>query len=275
MNPTEFEPPVSESELSPEPLQDSTATRQRGLISSVLSPAVRLWLRAQLDHVEDLQFTVEAGDRQLLSGAIGRVSVSASKAVYRGLHLSQAEVIAENIRTNLRQVVRGKPLRLLEAFPLVGSVLLSETDLNTSLRSSLLAAGMAEFLLKLLQAGLDGQSQLTHLKARDVWLQDSQIRLGHGNLTLAATLLSAGMPPMPVILKTGFCLENGNQLRLDRPQRLTHFDDEAGTAIAALDGYTFDLGSSVCFETLTLEPTQLACKGQVMVMPEEKDEGKG
>ncbi len=272
MNPTEFETDLPENQQASDQLQEPSATKRRGLISSVLSPAVRLWLRSQLDHVEDLQFTVEAGDRQLLSGCINRVVVSASKAVYRGLHLSQVELSAESIRTNLRQVVRGKPLRLLEAFPVTGTVLLSESDLNTSLRSPLLASGIAEFLLILLRAGLAEHNHLAHLKARDVQLEDPQIRLGDGYLTLAVTLLADGIQPSPVILRTGFRLENGNELRLDRPHRLSPLNPEESIPLDGLDGYTFDLGSSVCFETLTLEPTQLSCKGQVTVLPEEGEE---
>jgi len=245
---------------------------QSRLISMVLSPAVGLWLRSQLEHVEDLQLNIEAGDRQLLSGCISRVVVSARNAVYRGLHLSQVSLVGEQIRTNLAQVVRGKPLRLLKAFPIAGNVLLYEADLNRSLQAPLLAQGVIEFLLTLLRA--DGESdgendELAQRTPQEIRLQDPKVILGDGLVTLSATLATVSGQPTSVVIRTGLRLSNGNQLHLDRPHLLPHANARQGFPLRDLDGFAFDLGSEVALQTLSLQAGQISCQGQIMVTPEE------
>ena len=66
---------------------------ERGLISRLLPPAIRLWLHSQLDQLEGLGFQLEGKDRQILSGHIPQVRLSAQQAVYRGLHVSQVAVL--------------------------------------------------------------------------------------------------------------------------------------------------------------------------------------
>ena len=248
-------------------------SNQSRLISMVLSPAVGLWLRSQLEHVEDRHLTIEAGDRQLLSGCISRVVVSARNAVYRGLHLSQVSLVGEQIRTNLAQVVRGKPLRLLKAFPIAGSVMLYEADLNTSLQAPLLAQGVIEFLLTLLRADgdqSDGENdELSQRTPQEIQLQDPKVILGDGLVTLSATLATVSGQPTSVVIRTGLRLSNGNQLHLDRPHLLPHANARQGFPLRDLDGFAFNLGSEVALQTLSLQSGQISCQGQIMVTPEE------
>ncbi len=242
-------------------------SNQSRIISTVLAPAVRLWVRSQLEHVDDLHLTLEAGDRQLLSGCISRVSVSAQNAVYRGLHLSQVSIVAEQIRTNLAQVLRGKPLRLLEPFPIAGEVLLYETDLNASLQAPLLANGVIEFLLTLLRSDEAGDD-LAHQSPQEIRLQNPQVMLGEGQVTLTATLVTTSEQPTTVVIRTGLRLSQGNQLHLDHPQWLPHANARQGLPLRDLDGFAFDLGD-VSLKELNLEPGQIRCCGQIMVIPEE------
>jgi len=244
-----------------------TDSKQHGLISKVLSPAVGLWLRSQLEHVEDLHLSIEAGDRQILTGAIDRVTASARSAVYQGLHLSQAALTGVGIRTNLRQVLRGKPLRLLEAFPVTGEVCLTEADLNASLQAPLLANAVIDFLLTLLNA--DPESELSDRAGESIQLQEPQAVLGDGHITFTASLMAASGTATAVVIRTGLRIEQGNQLKLDRPQWLPHANARQGFPLKDLDGLTFDLGSDVKLEQLTLAMGQILCCGQLMVRPEE------
>lgn len=149
--------------------------KQSHLISRVLSPAVKLWLRSQLDHVEALEVEIEAADRQLLSGSLSQVIASANSAVYKGLHFSHVRVTAQAIQTNLGQVLRGKPFRLLVPFPVSGTVTLSEADLNASLHAPLLGNAVSDFLLGLLQGKIaDGSGDTT------AELQNIQVKLQAG-----------------------------------------------------------------------------------------------
>lgn len=238
------------------------ASKKSRIITTVLSPAVKLWLRSQLEQVENLQLTIEAGDRQILSGEIGRISVSAQKAVYRGLHLSQVSINGAKIRTNLGQVLRGKALRLLEAFPVEGEVQLTAADLNQSLKAPLLANAVIDFLLLLLKS--EGSEPV----AETIQLQDPQAMLGDGQITFTATLVSDSGNLTPVVIRTGLSLASGNQLRLDRPQWLPHANARQGMVLKELDGMTFNLGSDVVLQELRLTTAEIRCQGQILVRPE-------
>lgn len=241
----------------------SAPSRQSHIISSVLSPAVRLWVRSQLERADDLQLKIESSDRQVLSGCIRRVSVSARNAVYRGIHLTQADVVGEGIRTNLRQVLRGKALRLLEAFPIAGEVHLREDDLNASLQNPLLGDAVINFLIGLLKSELAGPDD------EEIKLTQPQVVLSAGQITLTASLDSASGNPTPVVVRTGLRIENGSELKLDRPQWLPHPTAQKGLFLNDLDGFTVDLGPHVRLQELTLAAGQLTCRGQIMVTPEE------
>ena len=109
------------------------------IASAVLSPAVQLWLRSQVQQVDELKVKIEGSDRQIFSGAIPKVTAAARGAVYKGLHLTEVAIEGCGIRINLSQALKGKPLRLLESVPVAGVLRLSQADLNASLKAPLLS----------------------------------------------------------------------------------------------------------------------------------------
>jgi hypothetical protein len=266
----ELSSPLDEGEhLASDPALSTPKQKQSRIISTVLSPAIRLWLRSQLEQAENLQFSIEAGDRQLLSGCIKQVVVSARRAVYKGLCLSQVFLVAQEIHTNLRQVLRGQPFRLLKPFPISGEVLWNQLDLNASLQAPLLADGLTEFLLTLLRLGFDERSSLGQRSAREVSLQIPRILIQPGQLTLSAKLVAAHAAPTDVVIRTGISLPNGNQLQLCHPERLSSLEATEGTPLPHLHGVTFDLGSDVSIEDFSLEVGQIRCRGRLIVTPDE------
>ena len=120
------------------------------LITNVLTQAIKLWLRTQVSHIEQLQLDIQAGDRQLISGCIPSVSIVAKSAVYQGLHLSKVDLVAKNIRINIGSVLKGQQLRLLEKVPVFGEFSQLEEDLSASLSSTLLSTALNDVLFKLL-----------------------------------------------------------------------------------------------------------------------------
>lgn len=237
---------------------------QSRLISRVLTPAVRFWVRSQLEHVEDLHITIEAGDRQILGGGISQVSASASKAIYQGLHFSHAQVTGQEIQTNLGQMLRGKPFRLLSAFPVVGQVSLSETDLNASLNAPLLANAVTDFLFTLLQQDdqLSTASGTTSARLRDV-----QVQLGDNELTLTAVMVTPGAE-QSIAVRTGLAVKNGNLLKLEGFQHRSSID-ELRPVHECTTKFTFPLGSDVHLEQLVIQDDRLICKGRLLVRPGE------
>lgn len=236
-----------------------------GLISKVLAPAVGLWLRSQVEHIEDLEVDVEAGDRQILSGCIPQVGLSAGRAIYQGLHLSQVRLIGQNIRVNLGQVLRGKPLRLLEPIQVAGAVLLQQADLNASLRAPLLANGVTEFLLTLLNASDLGEVPLE--SDPQLNLQDLQIILDADLVTLSASLISVSGNATAIVIRTGFALASSHELKLVNPQWLPHATAKRGLPLSDLEGYTFELGAETQIEQLKLEAGQIICEAKLLVSP--------
>ncbi len=239
-----------------------TAPKRSHLISRVLSPAVSWWLRSQLEHVEDLQFAIDASDRQLLAGNINQVSASASRAVYQGLHLSQVQVMGRDIQTNLRQLLRGKPLRLLAKFPVRGEIVLTEADLNTSLTAPLLANAITDFLLSFLQPETPlAQTAIAngpHLKQGQASLVADQIHLSGQWVHEQNTT--------PISISAGLSVKQGNVLKLNNIKFLRYEADQA-VPVNIPSTLVFPLGSDVRLEYFAIQAGRLVCQGEIMVTP--------
>ena len=156
------------------------------IIGKVLPAAVKFWLRSQVEQIGDLSIDLSGRDRQLLSGYLPGVSVAADAVIYQGIHAGQVQLSAEEIRINVGQVVRGKPLKLLKAFPVQGSVTLSADDLTASQSSALLSEGLLSFWRSLIQVPMLSQeveSRYGQLPLHaQMHLHQPQIRLGEGCL---------------------------------------------------------------------------------------------
>lgn len=212
-----------------------------------------------MSHVEDLQVSIEGGDRQILTGYVPRVAISAHRAVYQGLHLSQIQLAAENIRINLGQLLKGKPLRLLEPVPVSGELLLDEADLKASLQAPLLSTALTDLLGTLLQSG-GSTNPAQALKDRSINWHD--VALDANRLTLAGELVYPDNTT-PVVIHAGLQLASSHELRLAPLDIQTSLN----SPVANLDGYQIDLGPEVDIEELTLKPGQLVCRGRIRVLP--------
>lgn len=233
-----------------------------GLIGRVLAPAIQLWLKAQVEQVDHLNVTISARDRQILSGTIPQVTLLAKRAVYEGLHLSNVDLTGENIRVNLRQVVRGKALQLLEPIVVTGEISLLEADLNASLTAPLLAEAVKLFLLDMLRSSDLNATDDTS----DLNLQNLQMRLVPDILTLRADLISQTGQATEIAIRSEFMLPQPNQLQLHNPQWIPHFNAKRGLPLQDLDGYSFDLGDTR-LETFTIGQGEIICSGQLLVQP--------
>lgn len=243
----------------------SSAPKQSQIITTVLSPAVGLWLRSQVERVEALHVKVESSDRQILAGQIRSALVSGQRAVYQGLHLSQLQIVGQNIRVNLGQVVRGKPLRLLEPILVDINLTMEEADLNASLQAPLLAQAVSDLLKTLLKTGV-GDLQADLSDTPDLNLRDFAMRLQSEQLTLSAKLKTKN-GDTPLVIRTGLSLASGHELQFDQPQWLTSLTAKRGLPLTDLDGFKIDLGPDVEMQQLTLTAGQLVCQGTLKVNP--------
>jgi hypothetical protein len=235
-------------------------SKKSRIISKVLSPAVQLWLRSQVEQVETLQFKITGGDRQILSGHIPTVSITASRAVYQGLHLSQLELEGTGIRVNLSQVIKGKPLRLLEPIPVEGQIGILASDLAASLQAPILSNAVSEFLTTLLKS--EGNTKLGNdLKERQISWQ--KVDIEEGQLTVFGTLTDALLQTTPVVIRAGLELASPQILRLNPLQ----IQLSPTSVPLILDNFQVDLGSQVNLQELALTSGQLMCRGRLTVLP--------
>ena len=254
--------------LSPDRPTQSEPDPPRGsqLISKVLSPAIRLWLRSQVESIETLEFQIQGGDRQVLSGYIPSVAIAATQVVYQGFHLSEIALTAQEIRVNLGQVIKGKPLRLLAVVPVSGKATLQQADLNASLRSPELAEAFNEVVLPLLRSCLT-EVELQQLPASSLSAEPPQIEIQPDRLLLK-TAFQGKDKLLPFVLRTGIRVVEGSRLQFDRPERL--FPDrltEPGEPLPLLQGFEIDLGSEVELRSIVLAAGKIFCEGQINVIP--------
>lgn len=258
---SDADPCALDSDLSQnaQPLAENEHHPSNRLIGKVLAPAVQLWLRSQVESIEQLQVKIAGGNRQILSGHIPSVQVQAKKPVYQGLHLGEVTLAGTEIRINIAQVLKGHPLRLLQPFPVMGFVQLSQDDLNACLNAPLFVDALTELLVSLLQL-----HPTTSVNSKPAYtLENAQLSLDQEQLTICGQLTCRTDTPILLTLRTGLQVMNGHQLQfinteVELPQHLPAI---------SVEGFTLDLGADVNLQQLTLSSGQLICQGCLTVRP--------
>lgn len=254
-------------------MADSTSAKPGGsrLISRVLPSAIRLWLQTQLEHVEDLFFCIEGCDREILSGHIPEVVLSARKAVYQGIHLSQIAVKASGIRINLGQVIRRKPLRLLTPFPVSGDLRLTTADLNQSLQAPLLGEGIYDLLQLIANAQPEAaflEAALNRIPQRTVFpYYQPSASIGVDGIVLRLTPQDGYTLPL-IAIATALVVRDGHRLCLENPRWLFNLDTDNKTLLPDLQDFEIDLGSEVTLTKCEIQNQYLSLAGTIRVLPE-------
>lgn len=240
------------------------------LIRKVLSPAVRLWLRSQVDSAQSLDFRLEGRDGQLLSGQIPQVWVRGDQVVYQGLCLSQLDITGQGIHINLKQILRGKPLQLLEPIRVQATLRMADGDMNQCLQAPLLAKALTEVLdqwLQPLEAWVEPGGGEPGDPALGSHWQEVRMEFLADALHLWATLIrSGGVDPLRVELRSPVTLQDPHTIILAPLQWITS-DAEATAALGSLEHLVLNLGQDVAFDRLTLEPGTIICQGDLIIRP--------
>ena len=222
------------------------------IITKVLTSAIKLWLRSQLNQVSHLEVQIEASDRQLLSGYIPGVSISASNAVYQGLRVTQIELEAEKIQLNVAAILKGQPLQLSAIVPVVGKLIITARDLNNSLSSPLLLTAINDGMIPLLAEYSLNYPFITWEKIT----LDNQVLILHG-IPISETEGAF------FNIHLGLELRNGQELQLTQVQVKT--DQEV--LLERNSPYMINLGTDVDIEKISLLPEQLTCYGRININP--------
>jgi LmeA-like phospholipid-binding len=118
------------------------------IVSSVLCPLIKLWLRSQVEAVEDLEIKIQGANRQILQGKVPQAEVCGQGIVYQGLSLSNINLVAAGINLNIPQILQGQPLKLLEPIKVQLDLILEPQDLRQCLSSSLVTESLGYALQK-------------------------------------------------------------------------------------------------------------------------------
>ncbi|WP_323252014.1 DUF2993 domain-containing protein [Spirulina sp. CCNP1310] len=221
-------------------------------VSGVLAPAVGLWLRSQLDHVDHLQIQITSKNQQLLRGKISQVDLKADQAVYQGIHLSHGEMTATNIEINVGEMLKGKPFRLLAPVPVIGSVALTVGDLQASFGSKLLAQGLEEAIAQIIPPASG--------------LQLGSIRWETANFQPDAIELQGQMAD--VHGQRGITLHSGLAMATPQTLRLAPLQLTLGATAHALPAFKLDLGPDIQLTLLDLTPNAIRLEGCLTIIPE-------
>lgn len=252
-----------------DPDRNLPVPRQSHIISTILTPALRLWLRSQVEYVEELEVLIEGGDRQLLQGLVPRLTLTGRDVRYQGLALSHVRLMGRGIQVNFGQLLRGKPLQLARTIPVQGEAILTEEDLNDSLETPLLMQVLSELLVHLLRAGV-APDLVDPSSKKPIVLDNFKALLHPGRITLAAELIAATQgTSFPLAIRTGLQAVGGSQLRLEKPEWLSSLRAKRGLSLDDLDGYPVDLGTDVQIQDLILEAGQLTFRGHFTVYADE------
>lgn len=237
------------------------------LISRVLPVAVKLWLQTQLDDIGDLTFAIQATDRQVLSGHIPDISLATQQAIYQGVQITDVSVRASDIEINIGQVLRGKPLRLKQEFPIEGQVVLDTDALAASSTKSILADGLLEVWQTLLADPNVVVEIATHYGAAAIpkteTLFNYQSKLQPLGTDLVLHLRQNESSAL--CLRGHLTVEHGHVLRLTNARWCLASGVQVPSK--ALDQFCWDLGKHTEVRSLEVNDDGLTCHCRIRVQP--------
>ncbi|MBE9223354.1 DUF2993 domain-containing protein [Cyanobacterium stanieri LEGE 03274] len=228
------------------------------IISSFITPAIKLWIRTQVESITKLDVTIDAGDKQILTGKINQVNLQAKEANYRGIFLNYASVATEKIAINLGGILRGKPLKLLHPIFVSGNIIITASELSKSLDSSLLQDGLQD-MLKILLNNEDVSPEIInqyHIEWHNITMETQRIIIEGSLLNIVNNTREN------LVITSNLNIEKENQLLLTNLQ----IEGIKELSNRAINDLTIDLGNDVSLSELTISSQELHCIGTVKVV---------
>ncbi|CAM6026509.1 unnamed protein product [Sphagnum balticum] len=118
---------------------NSTICRSTSLVGRLLEKALGTYLNAQLDECGDLDVIVGGSSWELLSGKVRDVRVSATKAIYKGVFLTEVDLTASRVF-----VKPGRKRLFQKPFQVIAQIRVQEADLNASLDSPIFTRSLKQ-----------------------------------------------------------------------------------------------------------------------------------
>ena len=210
-----------------------------------------------MSQVKDLQVTIVGKNKQILQGYIPQVFLSCDRAVYQGLHLSQIELKGNDIAINLPEVIKKKPLKLLEPIFVEIELKLDGSDLQASLDSDLLQSGLDDLWQMILSAQVDNSS--SELNNLAIEWQDIVISNKVLNLTGIYKHVTRGEEKL--CLSTALSLADNHTLCLSD----LNITNESFLFNELQQKLKIDLGMDVAISKLVIQSEQIICVGKIRI----------
>ena len=226
------------------------------MISKLLSTAVKLYLRSQVRRVENLQVKIVGTNQQIFQGYIPQISLSCTHAEYRGLCLSQVELNGSDIAFNLLEVVKKKPLKLLEPIFVRVQLKISAADLQASLNSPLLQSGLDDLWQMVLSAKTN-----TFAEWDCSTIKWERMAIANNKLNLFGIHQGVFGETKEVYLSTGLELAGDRTLCLYPLQII----EESSLVDELQKELKIDLGTDVAIEQLSVASEHIVCLGRIKV----------
>jgi hypothetical protein len=232
---------------------------QGQVVTNLIAPLMQLWVRSQVEQVDDLRVNVAGADPQVLNGQIDRVELSGTNLQYRGVTARSLSLRGNDIRLDTRQALAGGGLRLLKDLRAGASLRMSEADVNNYLASPAFQEQIRNLTVRL-PAELSGDRAPREVPLE---LREPRARLLKDRLELAAVVRIANGEPAPLRLSTGVAVAGPHQLRLVDPRLL---DNENNSfPIASLDGRLIQLGEELTLTQVSVLPNLLVLEGSYLI----------
>ncbi|KAG0621072.1 hypothetical protein M758_4G266700 [Ceratodon purpureus] len=113
----------------------------RSFVGTLLEKALVVFVKSQLDDCEDLRVAVGGSNWDLLGGNVRTIEVSATKAIYKGVIISEVGLAARNVRAKL-----GRKRLFQYPFRVNANIRIREQDFNSSLASPLMLSSFKDIL---------------------------------------------------------------------------------------------------------------------------------
>lgn len=232
------------------------------MISKILSTAIKLYLRSQVSQVQDLQVKIVGKNKQILQGYIPQVFLSCDRAVYQGLHLSQIELKGKDIAVNLPEVIKRKPLKLLESIFVEIELKLDTADLQASLDSDLLQSGLHDLWQMILSAQTD-QTDHSASELNNLAIEWHDIAICEQVLNLSGTYQNSAKGREKLQISTALSLVDAHTLSLS-DLNITN-ESSLANANEVQKGLKIDLGTDVAIAELVIQSEQIVCGGKIKI----------
>jgi hypothetical protein len=107
------------------------------VISNLLIPIVKLWLRSQAKQVGEINIAVGGSSWQVMQGKIPYAKVQIADVIYQDIHITNAQLDAQAINLNVPELIQGKPLKLHQPIQVNIDAFLDRPAVANSLQSKL------------------------------------------------------------------------------------------------------------------------------------------